>query len=78
MEEEILKEIETISKLLNGQLRGSINKVAREINLDLINTTMNVVLDKGYELGKTVKTQQDNLHKIKEELGINKNTDNGK
>ena len=77
MEKEIKDYLSSTSNSLNGQLRGAINKKAREINLEFIVLTINNVFETGYNLGKSVKDQEETLNKLKEDLGI-KPKDNGK
>jgi len=78
MEEEINTYFSDISKLLNGQLRGPINKKAREENLELIQLTISDVFEKGYNLGKSVRENENNVDKLKSELGIKPEKDDDK
>lgn len=55
---------------LNGQIRGAINKKAREENLDLIMITVGVIFEEAYNLGKSVKEQEETLDKLKKDLDI--------
>ena len=62
---------------LNGQIRGAINKKAREENLDLIMITVRTIFEEAYSLGKSVKEQEETLDKLKKDLDI-KPKENGK
>ena len=62
---------------LNGQIRGAINKKAREENLELIMITVRTIFEEAYSLGKSVKEQEETLNKLKEDLDI-KPKENGK
>jgi len=77
MEKEIKDYLSSTSNTLNGQLRGGINKKAREMNLEFIELTINNIFETGYNLGKSVKEQDERLDKLKTDLGI-KPEKNGK
>lgn len=77
MEKEIKDYLSSTSKTLNGQLRGAINKKAREMNLEFIILTINNIFETGYDLGKSIKEQEETLNKLKTDLGI-KEEENGK
>lgn len=77
MEKEIKDYLLSTSNTLNGQLRGAINKKAREINLEFIILTINNVFETGYNLGGSIKEQEETLNKLKTDLGI-KEEKNGK
>ena len=60
--------IKSLSNLLNGQLRGSINKRAREENLELITLTLQSVFDTAFNEGfkEGVNTAKSEI--LKEEI----------
>lgn len=68
MEKEVEEYLSNITKLLNGQIRGAINKKAREENETLIRITVNDVFEKGQEYGETITTQKYQLEQLKKEL----------
>jgi len=74
MQDEVNEYIESRALLLNGQLRGAINNVARDMNKELINLTLGDIFGKGYDLGKAVQANAENLDQLKAELGIPKDT----
>ena len=74
MGKEIQEYLESMSRLLNGQLRGAINAKAREENLQLISLTLDDVFRKGYGLGKLVKSGEMAIDELRKQLGI----ENGK
>lgn len=51
---EELNWLSAFSKLLNGQLRGVLNKIAREENLQLIQLTMGKIYVEAYNKGLIV------------------------
>lgn len=70
MEKEIQEYLLNTTSGLNGQLRGAINKKAREVNQELIAITLESIFTRAYELGKNVKKQEEALDKLKTDLGI--------
>lgn len=57
-----------ISKLLNGQMRGAINKSAREENLVLIQLTMGKLWDECFENTVNQISDIEVLEKLKTQL----------
>jgi len=78
MEKRIKEYLSQTSKGLNGQIRGAINKRAREENLQLIRITLNNAFDIGYGLGKSIKEEKEILGKLKKDLNITNNKEDGK
>lgn len=60
--------IKSLSNLLNGQLRGSINKKARDENLELINLTLQSIFENAFNEGlkEGVNTARSEI--LKEEI----------
>jgi len=73
MDKEIEDYLTSMTNLLNGQLRGAINKKAREENGELISITIGDIFNKAYGLGKGVQAQEQSLEKLKMDLGITPN-----
>ena len=65
---EINEYIDSMAKLLNGQLRGAINLKAREDNAELVSMTLRTVWDAGVLYGEEMTTQKFVTEKLKEEL----------
>lgn len=60
--------IETMSKLLNGQLRGAINATARKENLELIQLTLSSIWDEAYAIAINDASDLAVLEKLKNQL----------
>ena len=76
MDKEIEEYLTNVSQLLNGQIRGAINKKAREENLELIQITILDIWDTGFNLGQTTKEQEINIELLKKELKDGTGEDN--
>jgi len=68
MKAEIQTYLSDLTTLLNGQLRGAINKKAREENEDLIRMTVNDAFEKGQEYGELLITEKFAIESLKENL----------
>lgn len=68
MEKEIEEYLTGRASLLNSQLRGAINQVARTENLQLIELTFLDIWKTGYEFGMEIKRDKDALDKFKQSL----------
>lgn len=64
-QEEVIEYITNISNLLNGQLRGAINRKAREENLELIMITMADVFENAHNIAIQSEEDRLTLDKIK-------------
>ena len=60
--------IEERAKFLNGQLRGVINKKAREENLEMIEITLLKIFEDGHQIGYSECNSEYALKEIKEQL----------
>ena len=68
LSEEVLKELENKSKLLNGQIRGVINLRARNENLQLIQLTLGSIYQQAYSQGCSDMINEISEQQIKEDL----------
>ena len=68
MDKEVEDYIDRVSTLLGGQLRGGINKKAREENLAMIQLTMVDVWEKSEVYTKGQLQEEETLDKLKEAL----------
>jgi len=68
MDSEIQEYLESLTRLLSGQLRGAINMVARKENEDLIFMTLHDVFEKAEERGKALMAEEITLTNLKREL----------
>jgi len=68
MDEQVENRIEQVSKLLNGQIRGAINKKAREINLGLIEMTLTHFWSECSEYMLSMVNDAEVLIRLKKEL----------
>lgn len=66
--------IDSLAKLLNGQIRGPINAKGKEENLGLIQMTMGRLYDDAYEQGSKDKEIELQENQIKKDIidGIKK------
>lgn len=60
--------IKSLSNLLNGQLRGSINKKAREENLELITLTLQSLFENAFNEGLKEGVNATRSEVLKEEI----------
>lgn len=68
MQKDIEDYLTNLTNLLNGQLRGTINRKAREENYDLIRMTLNDVFEKGEQYGIRVTTDNFAIENLKNQL----------
>ena len=68
MDKEVEIYLETISKVLNGQIRGAINKKAREENLELIQMTLLNIWNGAVESTLNTIDDIELLDKVRKEL----------
>lgn len=68
MDKEINDYLVNRTNLLNGQLRGAINKKAKEANEQLITLTLNDVWEIAYNMGWANQVQDEAFNNLKEEL----------
>lgn len=68
MDKEVNDYLVNMTNLLNGQLRGAINKKAKEDNKQLITLTLNDIFKRAYDLGWANQVQDEAFNNLKEEL----------